>query len=224
VSGLVLSIFPGIDLLGMAFELEGFCVVRGPDLLWGGDIHRFRAPRHRFDGVIGGPPCIGDSQLAHLNGTPGYSLSDEYWRVVKESACDWWLMEAVKPNPTLPGCIVPLNNRWLGEKQNRLRFFHSNLELRPHIQVEALQHPEWKYAVLAGHGGAEGTILRRMATYSWAEMCELQGLPADFDLQGFTRQAKRQAIGNGVPLPMGRAIARAVKAALAPHAVTETVA
>jgi hypothetical protein len=32
---LVLSLFPGIGLLDMAFEEEGFCVVRGPDLLWG---------------------------------------------------------------------------------------------------------------------------------------------------------------------------------------------
>ena len=34
----MLSLFPGIGLLDMAFEEEGFCVVRGPDLLWGGDI------------------------------------------------------------------------------------------------------------------------------------------------------------------------------------------
>lgn len=40
-----------------------------------------------------------------------------------------------------------------------------------------------------------------------------QGLPDDFDLPPFTMQAKRQAIGNGVPLPMGRAIAKAVKEA-----------
>lgn len=33
---LVLSLFPGIGLLDLAFELESFCVVRGPDLLWGG--------------------------------------------------------------------------------------------------------------------------------------------------------------------------------------------
>jgi site-specific DNA-cytosine methylase len=28
---LVLSLFPGIGLLDMAFEAHGFCVVRGPD-------------------------------------------------------------------------------------------------------------------------------------------------------------------------------------------------
>ncbi len=31
---LVLSLFPGIGLLDRAFELEGFTVVRGPDVLW----------------------------------------------------------------------------------------------------------------------------------------------------------------------------------------------
>jgi DNA (cytosine-5)-methyltransferase 1 len=56
-SPLVLSLFPGIGLLDMAFEQEGFCVVRGPDLLWGGDVKRFHPPAGKFDGVIGGPPC-----------------------------------------------------------------------------------------------------------------------------------------------------------------------
>ena len=41
---LVLSLFPGIGLLDSAFEEEGFCVVRGPDLLWGGDVGRFTRP------------------------------------------------------------------------------------------------------------------------------------------------------------------------------------
>jgi hypothetical protein len=51
MSGLVLSLFPGIGLLDMAFEEEGFCVVRGPDLLWGGDIKNFHPPRGKFNGV-----------------------------------------------------------------------------------------------------------------------------------------------------------------------------
>lgn len=51
---IVLSIFPGIDLLGCGFEAEGYCVVRGPDLLWGGDIRRFHVPAGRFNGIIAG--------------------------------------------------------------------------------------------------------------------------------------------------------------------------
>lgn len=35
MTDVLLSVFPGVDLLGMAFELEGYCVVRGPDLVWG---------------------------------------------------------------------------------------------------------------------------------------------------------------------------------------------
>ena len=42
-SPLVLSLFPGIGLMDRAFEEEGFCVVRGPDLLWGGNIKTFHA-------------------------------------------------------------------------------------------------------------------------------------------------------------------------------------
>ena len=34
---LVLSLFPGADLFGEAFEKEGFCVVRGPELILGPD-------------------------------------------------------------------------------------------------------------------------------------------------------------------------------------------
>jgi DNA (cytosine-5)-methyltransferase 1 len=54
---LVLSLFPGIGLLDRAFKAEGFTVVLGPDVLWGGDIREFRPPAGRFDGIIGGPPC-----------------------------------------------------------------------------------------------------------------------------------------------------------------------
>jgi DNA (cytosine-5)-methyltransferase 1 len=56
------------------------------------------------------------------------------------------------------------------------------------------------------------------------ERCaELQGLPADWlarfdDTNGapFTSAGKYRVIGNGVPLPMGRAIANAVKRAMYP--------
>jgi len=66
-SKLVLSIFPGIDILGRAFEEQGYCVVRGPDKLWGGDIKLFHPPEGVFEGVIGGPPCQEFSALRHVN-------------------------------------------------------------------------------------------------------------------------------------------------------------
>lgn len=209
---LVLSVFPGIDVLGRGFEEEGYCVVRGPDVMWGGDICDFNPPADVFDGVIGGPPCKGDSLLAHLNGEPSIGLFYEFERVIDAARPKWWLMEAVRPHPEIGGHILTLNNRWLGEPQRRQRYFHSNLDLERHIEVVIFENPEYKRIVLAGHGGKEGTVYRRMATYSWPEMCRLQGLPDDYDLPGLTRQAKREAVGNAVPLPMARALARAVKA------------
>ena len=48
------------------------------------------------------------------------------------------------------------------------------------------------------------------------KMCRLQGLPESFFAASpFTVQAQRTMLGNGVPLPMGRAIAQAVKRAVA---------
>lgn len=48
------------------------------------------------------------------------------------------------------------------------------------------------------------------------EMLELQGFPPDWcDHQPWTKVALRKMIGNGVPLPMGRAVARAIVKATA---------
>ncbi|MFC6570147.1 hypothetical protein [Actinoplanes utahensis] len=54
---LVLSLFPGIDLLGKAFEQQGFCVVQAQDSILSGDIRSFNPPAGRFDGMIAGSPC-----------------------------------------------------------------------------------------------------------------------------------------------------------------------
>ncbi len=213
-SRLVLSLFPGIGLLDMAFEEAGFCVVRGPDLIWGGDIHRFSPPAGRFDGIIGGPPCKGESKLAHLNGAAGESLADEYRRIVREAAPAWWVMEAVREHPAPH--VVKLSPRYLGEPQSRKRWFHSNLPLARYIAVEALEPVEFAYAVRASNrASGKGTVRRRMASYTVDEMKRLQGLPADFDIPFATMRGKEEMIGNGVPLSMGRAIARAVVEALA---------
>jgi hypothetical protein len=49
-------------------------------------------------------------------------------------------------------------------------------------------------------------------------MLELQGAPADlFAHSPFTVSAMKQMVGNGVPLPMGRAVARAVREMLYPR-------
>ena len=103
---LVLSLFPGIGLLDMAFEEEGFCVLRGPDLLWGGDIRRFHPPAGKFDGVIGGPPCQAFGHLGSVNrsrwGMDSVlpNLIPEFERCVIEAEPIWFLMENVLSAPS----------------------------------------------------------------------------------------------------------------------------
>lgn len=70
-SALVLSLFPGVGLLDMAFEAEGFTVVRGPDLLWGGDIRRFHAPAGRFEGFPADRPKGREDHLPALDAAEG---------------------------------------------------------------------------------------------------------------------------------------------------------
>ncbi len=246
---LVLSLFPGIGLLDMAFEQEGFCVVRGPDVLWGGDICRFHPPPGKFAGLIGGPPCQMFSRLVHIVRHNGHepkfgNLIPEFERVVEETEPLWWAMENVPdaPIPTVEGYGVHsflLNNRQLGEKQNRVRrwsFGWRGGRKILGVDVVVFEHPEFEYAACGGSTGPLANVDKRRSkkpnsvrelrkgkgalpwnsrgAAGFTEVKRKQGLPDAFDLPGFTVAAKCQAIGNGVPLAMGRAIAKAVKVAL----------
>lgn len=163
MSGLVLSLFPGIGLLDMAFEEAGFCVVRGPDLLWGGDVRRFHPPAGRFDGVIGGPPCQFWSAMRRLNPLAGAKHGDmipEFERVVGEAGPAWFLMENVEgaPEPRVPGFRVHaqmLRHSWVGGETSRLRRFSFGTlhGVRLHIDTLALCCPDPLPAVLAGGNG-----------------------------------------------------------------------
>lgn len=230
---LVLSLFPGIGLLDMAFEAEGFCVVRGPDLLWGGDIRQFHPPVGKFDGIIGGPPCQAFSPLRNFNpAIDRYgNMIPEFERVVGEARPAWFLMENVQaaPEPVVPGYAVTarlFNNRWAGGEQNRVRrlCFGSRGPTRPFaICGEALEPYAWKAAVTAAHGGERRTHFKTatggaIQRYTVAEALAAHGLPADFfgDTCPLTAIGKLRALAQGVPLPMGRAVARAVKRAMCP--------
>jgi len=240
---LVLSLFPGIGLLDRAFEEAGFCVVRGPDVLWGGDVRLFHPPAGRFDGVIGGPPCQAFSPLAamvrHNGHEPKFgNLIPEFERVINEATPQWFLMENVKqaPRPDVSGYSVHsfcLNNRQFGEKQNRTRrisFGHAGIYKPLLFDVVVFENPEFEYAACGGTHGIGGIgreemekAARRKGTLnkcvgnkvksdaSFSRLCELQGLPGDFLADSpFTVQGKCKAVGNGVPLAMGRALAKAV--------------
>ncbi len=132
MNALVLSLFPGIGLLDRAFEEEGFCVVRGPDLLWGGDIRAFHPPAGKFDGVIGGPPCQAFSRLRHLVEHNGYRVADnlipEFERCVLAAAPTWFLMENVPaaPAPIMRGYYHKSHmvaDVWVGGETSRRRVF-----------------------------------------------------------------------------------------------------
>jgi DNA (cytosine-5)-methyltransferase 1 len=271
---LVLSIFPGIDLLGRAFEEEGFCIVRGPDILWGGDIRLFHPPVGVFAGIIGGPPCPEFSPLRSLIKAHGYTtrhgnLIPEFQRVVSEAQPDWYLMEegALAPNAPVNGYAVHgffLCPTWLGEEQRRKRKFcfgvkgEQHIDLRQWIEYAGLQalepqgeiyrfpvdnspeakgrvkqpavthHPEIYPVKRGGSGklkpqlvqtGGKSTYIedgqvKKAPRRTFAECCRLQGLPDNFLAEApFTLTGKREVLGNGVPLQMGRAVARAIRKA-----------
>lgn len=277
IDGLVLSLFPGADLLGMAFAAEGFCVVTGPDVIFGRDIRSFHPPPGRFDGVIGGPPCQPFSPLVHLIRANGYepkhgNLIPEFERCVAEARPLWFVMEEspFAPVPVVPGYATSdfvLDNATLdngagmGLAQMRKRRFTFGVrdvaeapDLRRWIDYAVLELPnasKEKAVCSADDGGwrngteytsmkaravvareAAGGISEEKAAWqrehrksglapgnikarSWEECCILQGLPPDFLSEApFTKAGKFMVLGNGVPIPSGRAIARAVRKAL----------
>lgn len=240
---LVLSLFPGIGLLDMAFEAEGFCVVRGPDLLWGGDVREFHPPAGRFEGVIGGPPCQLFSRLRHLNpgvGRHGNQIP-EFERCVQEAEPRWFLMENVPeaPEPVVEGYAVTsslLRDVWCGGETNRLRRFSfgSRDGSRLNVETLALHRPDPMPAVcsdarvvptaIGGSGkrkkipGVSRASPGHGPRMSLEEMERRQGLePGFFGKDSpFTDSARRKMLGNGVPLSMGRAVASAVRLAVGP--------
>jgi len=233
---LVLSIFPGIDLLGRAFEEVGFCVVRGPDVLWGGDIKLFHPPAGAFDGVIGGPPCQCFSRLKTLNPLAGKRAIDqvpEFCRCVAEACPKWWLMENLveATAPAVDGYVVAIldvHDCKVGGMTLRKRRFWFGTPHGIELSVERLSGvlfparavtrsvriPKARhFARAAARGG--GVLPGDGEVTTIKHVCELQGLPASFPQRGpFRVEALRLMLGNGVPLAMGRAIAKAVKRAV----------
>lgn len=231
MTGLVLSLFPGIGLLDIAFEEQGFCVVRGPDLLWGGDIERFHPPAGVFDGVIGGPPCKWWSSAANIAKARGQTvqpdMTPEFERCVAAARPSWFLMENVRraPVPRVEGYTVKVeltDAAVLGANQRRIRrFSFGSLEGRRFYIVPRALSPEPRHGTVttrnlqwdAGRQRPKSTN----SIKTWAHACEAQGLPADF-LAGspLTLRGKWDVLGNGVPLAMGRAVAKAVVRAMEP--------
>jgi len=212
MKNLILSLFPGIDLLGMGFEQAGFTVVRGPDPLFAGDIRDFHPPE-AFEGIIGGSPCQDFSKLRRTPPTGyGVKMLEEFHRCVTEAQPKWFLLENV---PGIPAIVVSgykvqrihVRASEFGAKQHRLRILQFGsrdgaalIICRPVTKPTASAK-----AALA----SEGTGKHRRA---WADFCALQGLTPAPKLDNFTQAARYRAVGNGVFIPMARAVAMAIRA------------
>jgi DNA (cytosine-5)-methyltransferase 1 len=98
----------------------------------------------------------------------------------------------------------------------------SNLSARIQFNVPTLAlHPQPEPAVIGSSGGpsksrkAGGAIRKTRNLATFPSSLRSQGLPVDFlSKSPFTAVGKMLMVGNGVPLPMGRAVARAVRQAL----------
>lgn len=186
--------------MGRAFEETGFCVVRGPDLITGGDVRVFHPPAGRFQGVIGGPPCQDFSQLNRSPGQYGYEMLDQYIRIVEESRPDWFLFENVvlAPDFEIEGYVsqrFPLDLAWFTPFSRRRDFVFGS---RSGIMIDP---------IISTNGQVDGTAVTGSDDRSFAACCEIQGLPKDFDVPFFSLAGKKQAVANGVPTPMGRYVA-----------------
>jgi DNA (cytosine-5)-methyltransferase 1 len=208
---LVLSLFPGADLLGRGFEQAGFCVVRGPDLVWGGDIRNFHCPPKVFDGLIGGSPCQDFSKKRRCPPTgKGVDMINHFARCVTEARPKWFLLENVPgvPDVVVDGYQVQRFNLAASEcglTQRRLRRFQFGYCDGAGLVIARCDtNADLEPCAMATEG-------RRKHRRTFADFCELQGLPADFDLPGLSRAAKYAAVGNGVPVPMARVVAIAIK-------------
>lgn len=212
MKNIIISLFPGIDLLGMGFEEEGYTVLRGPDPLFGGDIRRFTIPRGATEGIIGGPPCQDYSKARR--GKPsgiGDVMMGHYHRCVTQAQPDWFLLENV---PAAPWMLVDgyhlqrlhVRASEFGAAQHRLRVFQFGYkEGRPLVLPRPVARPvATERAAMASEGSSSN---RR----GWAEFCQLQGLATALELDSFTLAGKYEAVGNGVHRAVAIALAKAIR-------------
>lgn len=216
---LVLSLFPGIGLLDRAFAATGFCVVQAQDRITGGDIRDFRGVRNRFDGVVAGPPCQGFSVAnsfrtddEHASVIYSREMLRQCVRVITECDPEWFLIENV---PTVPDVRIdgysiqriPITDLECGGVQLRSRHVQFGSKLGHVIRPQRVN--DCTRNRRKGRPGKSVTTKTDRWT-DFPDLCRRQGLDEPIDLTGWYRVAKFKAVGNGVPLRMGRVLAAAV--------------
>jgi|GEM_PF-6084282 len=240
MSGVVLSLFPGLDLLGEGFRKAGFTVLRGPDLIWGQDLRDFDERPLRamhFDGIIAGVPCQAFSKAACRKN------HENYWPLFSR------IVDTVKPRWALAECVpeaesqVPegfehrvMNFRSLGSAQARWRLIaqrglpglYARLN-RPCPDSEGLQirhengYPSWKERAFYRTVIGNGEIIRNSGSgeparcLTDAELLDAFDLPADYldrltaTNPRFSRSSIRRLITQGVPMAAAYSLAMAVR-------------
>jgi DNA (cytosine-5)-methyltransferase 1 len=132
----------------------------------------------------------------------------EFARVVTEAQPVWWLMENVPqvPDVHIPGYVVQRFNVWaweFGLKQRRNRCFQfgsrDGIELVL-LRLKPSHFGRWAETITTKHGHR-----------NFSDLCELQGLPRNFYLPGLSRTAQIRCVANGVPVPMARGVAEAIR-------------
>lgn len=220
IRGTLLDLFPGAGLLGRAFEESGFTVVRGPDLITGGDVRDFHARPGVFDGVIGGPPCQTHSSASEIVGTDAVDLVPEFVRIVDEAQPDFVTMEnvaGVTGHADIPRSWHPAKLRdWdCGGLTKRVRYFWT----WPFMVLEPARRP----------GDPSPSLMASTYKRGSGQYCEDKGfLRGDLDveeyarlqgaedvlesLQGsgapYNRATYIHLLGNGVPRALGRWVAQ----------------
>ncbi|GAB5444209.1 MAG: hypothetical protein Fues2KO_45580 [Fuerstiella sp.] len=234
---LVLSLFPGVGLLDRAFretaavdcdstcgepavcDGPAFCVCAGPDRVTGGDVCDFAGVAGRFDGIIAGPPCQGFSvanQFRSDDSHPSVQNSREMLRqtlrIIDECRPEWFLIENVPtvPDVRLAGYSVQriaISDWECGGVQLRSRVIQFGSLAGDIIRPKRVNDETRNRK----KGRPPRSITTKSATHvDFPDVCRRQGLPQPLQLPGWHRTAKIRAVGNGVPLTMGRVLAAAV--------------
>lgn len=226
VMELVISLFPGADLLSKPFEADDRCIVRGPDLLTGGNIVDFHLPANTFAGMIGGPPCLAYSRATFLANLPHDTHVDyipDFVRLWFETGKPWVVMENV---PEAEKCLaipqewnkVILRDWDCGGKTIRRRAFWTWPFAVPTLPPRDGEDDAFGLVVASGHrasaygtmGMATGTFLP--GTSDIDEVGLVQGFPelGEYYMKlGLSKKFAWRLLGNGVPLAMGKHVAKA---------------
>jgi len=219
VTELVLSLFPGIGLLDRAFAAAHFVVVKGPDLITGGDVREFVGIPGRFDGIVAGPPCQGFSvanahrtNADHKSVVNSRRMLQETCRIILECRPEWFLIENVPcvPDVRIAGYTVqriPITDQECGGVQLRSR--HVQFGSRKGHIIRPARVNDCTRNRRKGRP-AKSVTTKTDRWSDFPDLCRRQGLETVIELPGWYRCAKFKAVGNGVPLQIGRVLAASI--------------